>query len=466
MGTDNSDALHLSESISLAIEESATTVFDSDGCVPVHIIRPGVGKGRGRHLYEANMLRANAHKFTGWRMYVDHQSPEARRAAGGLPRSIRDLGGRIVESHWDGSVPADPKRGYGQGAVVGRAKPVPMIRDLIEADPHLVEASISASATGVKPVTHDGQRVWMVEGINDRGSVDWVTEAGAGGRIAPLIESSYSTEEEVEMALLESLNDDELRDLLREERPGLLVQEADYDDDDDDTPDALAGDEADGKSAKKKGKSVEDDADKIKTLTTQEASEQEGDMAITPEQLQEALVASPDLLLEALANNENVGTFIAGQVSQTLASERELIEAEQAALRDRDWELRDLQDHASTLITESRLPDTWQDGLRARFSLNESRQPSADLDVVADLDADGNVTKTAVEKLTEAVNAAIKTDRKRLAEVAPTRVRGQGLSQLQEGDGEESDEPKGEPGFHRQLLQEAGINYDEAYKGL
>lgn len=464
------EALQLSESISLAIEEGATTIFDADGCVPVHIIRPGIGRGRGKHLYEASMLAKNAHKFNGWRMYVDHQSPEARKAAGGLPRSVRDLGGRIVEARWDANVPADPVRGFGQGAVVGRAKPVRLIRELIGDDPALVEASISASATGVQPVSHNGQRVWMVEGISDRGSVDWVTEAGAGGRVAPLVEASYSSQEEVDMALLESMSDDEFLTYVREERPGLLNEADDPDHDgDDDSPGSTDNPDADQDAAveklMKRGMSRKQAEAFAKNKKTQEATEQEGDMPITPEQLQEALAESPDLLGEALQGNETLANVINSTVQEALAQERELQEAERDAVMNRQWELRDLRDQAHKLIEESRLPDGWQEGLKQRFNLRADRMPMAELDVVDEIDATGNVTKTASEKLQEAVVDACKVERKRLAEVAPTRVRGQGLSQLQEGDGE-ADEPHGEPGFHRTLLQEAGINLDTAYEGI
>ena len=96
----------------MALEEAtAAEERERSKLLPIHVMRPCLGKGKGRHLYEAKMLQENAHKFTGWRQYIDHLSPEARRAAKGLPRSIRDLGGRIVESYWDGDVPADPQQG-------------------------------------------------------------------------------------------------------------------------------------------------------------------------------------------------------------------------------------------------------------------------------------------------------------------------------------------------------------------
>lgn len=164
-------------------EAPASPAFiGADGTVNIHIIRPGVGKGRGSHLYEARMLESNAEVFKGWKMYIDHLSPEARKAAGGLPRTWKDYGGKVEESWWDGTVPADPDNGWEQGAVVARVKPFGLVQEIIEHDPEVMEASISATATGVKPQVKDGKRVWLVEGIEPKGSVDWVTEAGAGGR--------------------------------------------------------------------------------------------------------------------------------------------------------------------------------------------------------------------------------------------------------------------------------------------
>lgn len=453
------EALTLHESITLAIEEGATTVFDSDGCVPVHIIRPGVGKGRGRHLYEASMLQANAHKFSGWNMYVDHQSPEARKAAGGLPRSVRDLGGRIVEAKWDASVPADPARGYGQGAVVGRARPVPFIRELIENDPELIEASISASATGVRPVNHGGQRVWMVEGISDRGSVDWVTEAGAGGRVAPLIEASYSSEEAVEMALLESMSDEEVRAFLHESRPNLLEVADDVDHDGDG-----AKDNAEVAALVKKGMAPAAAKKFVANKKTQESTE-EDDMPITPEAIQEALSSQPELLVEAFKTSEPVQTYITECVQHALSEEKALSDAERDAVIDRQWELRDMRDAAHVMITESKLPDTWQEGLRNKFTLREDRTPMPDLDVVDDYDEDGAVTKSALDKLREAVTEACTQERRRLAEVAPTRVRGQGASTGKDGEAA----PEGaqaEPGLHRTMLAEAGIDPDKVWDAV
>ncbi len=224
----------MSAALELEIHEAATTgAIREDGLVPIYIIRPGVGRGKGRHLYTAQMLQeaVSQGRFKGWKMFMDHQSPEAKRKAGGLPRPINELGGIVKEAWWDPSVPPDPKKGHGQGAVVGLARPTPLVRSLIETDPSLVECSISATATSVRPMQHQGQQVWLVEGINPSGSVDWVSAAGAGGKVVSLMEAleeSWTADQEA-IELYESLSDEELLVHVRQHRPDLLeglLQEA------------------------------------------------------------------------------------------------------------------------------------------------------------------------------------------------------------------------------------------------
>ena len=430
-----SDTRRLNESIALTEAVEGDSIFDENGCVPIHIIRPGIGKGRGRHLYEAKMLEANADKFAGWKMYIDHESPEARKAAGGLPRKTRDIGGRIVEAYWDPTVPADTERGYGAGAVIGKAKPVRYIKQLIEDDPELLEASISASATGVRPIIKDGQRVWLVEGIEDRGSVDWVSEGGAGGRVAQLIEA-YIEESEgtTDLALVEALDDTELETYLRENRPQLALAEA------------AGGDDPDNEGG--------------------------ADMPISKEELQEALAESPDVLVAALAQSAEAQVFISTLVEAKVDEERDSIRAEAKAESERAIELRDFKDEAHKLISESKLPESWQTPLFEKFNLVEGTA-TADLDVVDDVDDDGEVKKPAIEKLRESVEEQIAAERKRLAEVSPTRVRNQGpkaekpsTPEAEIKESEDKDPPAkkiGEGSMYRELLESAGVDVDAAY---
>lgn len=482
------EAVELRESISLTESVGDNALFADDGTIPVHIIRPGIGRGRGKHLYEAKMLEENAHKFSNWKMYVDHLSPEARKAAGGLPRSIRDLGGRIVEAWWDGTVPADPVRGYGQGAVVGRAKPTPFVRELIENDPEIVEASISATATGVRPVVRDGQKVWLVEGIEDRGSVDWVTEAGAGGRVAALLEAAMTDEAEMDTVLLDSMSDDDLLAYLRESRPN-LAEGAMMDDkaapaEADDAmmkrvkelvgkgmPEKMAMAIAKKEMAKAAGASDVKEA-AVEEESSEEAPEAEAEVAETDdeaadEQVEEAAEEQPeveestDSLVEALRTSAEAQLFVTELVEAKLEAEREAIRAEVRAEADRDIQLRDLRDEAHSMIADSGMPESWQQSLKARFDIVEGA-PTESLDVADVVDEEGTVVREAVEVLRDAVAEEIAIDRKRLAEASPTRVRNQGPS-APEGEDEKAAESSKPQSYWREMLEEAGVDPDKAY---
>ena len=368
------------------------------------------------------MLAENASKFAGWKQYLDHLSPEARKAAGGLPRGVRDLGGRLQETWWDPSFPAGDR--FEQGAVIGMSRPVKAIRELIDDDPALVEASISASATGVRPIMHDGSRAWLVEGIHDRGSLDWVTEAGAGGRIAPLLESAYASAADVELALVESMDDGEYQEYLREHGR------------------AAAGPNA----------------------HTPEGGD---DVELTPEVVQEALkkalADSPTILTEAM-QSDAVQEHVSSLVEAQIAEERDLIEARAQARVDRAFQLAGLEREAHRLIAESKLPDSWQEGLRKRYALAENR-PTSDLDVHDDFDDDGNVVKPAADKLREALDADIEAERSKLREASPTRVRGAGTRVEESAPGEGGEgEPKGPPAerpYWATVLNEAGFEKPE-----
>lgn len=411
------EAFQLIEGLSVAADGPFHDHPKFGKVVKLHVIRPGLGRGKGKHVYEAAMLERNAKVFEGWRMFQDHLSDAAKKALGGLPRRIRDTGGIIKESFWDPSVPADPQRGYGQGAVIGYARVVPLVRELIETDPELVEASINARATGVKPISHGGTQAWLVEGIEPRGTVDWVTEAGAGGRVVALMEA---TREEtlreaaaIEADLLGDMDDDEFRDYLSRERPALL--------------EAL-----------------------------QNGNEKEGQVpeSITPEALQEALTseaASPILdrligekvdvekLAEALL--PKLTETVNGAVEQAVAGLGDTLLVDAKADSDRQVRLRDMREAAHSLIRESRLPEAFQARVRREFELGEAG-PTPKLDQIDEIDAKGDVVKRAEDKVREAVEAEIKDARELLAEARPTHVRGQGPSGQGAG-GEEGGEEGG-----------------------
>lgn len=409
------DALRLQESVA-----SPTSPLGEDGTVVINVIRPTVGLGRGRHLYEAKMLQEHAGIFgehkedggavPGWRMFADHEAPQAIKARGGLPRPIQHMGGRIEESWWNPDVPAEGR--YGQGAVQARVRPVGMVRALLEEDPKILEASINAEATGVHPGDSDGQRVWVVEGIQNGGSVDWVSEGGAGGKVVELMEAMIEEYAEGDaddpLAVLESLTDDELRDYVASKRQGLI--------------EAAGGENESPKGGEK----------------------------LDPNELKEA-IADPD---------SGVSEVLTTLVEARVREGQDEIRAEAKAEADRQVQLRDMRDAAGRIIEATDLPDLWKADLASRFTLKEGK-PTLGLDQHDEVDDSGEVTKSAEDFLTEAVEAAIESDRKKLAEANPTRIWGQGGAG--EGDGDKPAAPEGKP-FYREFLQEAGIkDVDAAY---
>lgn len=485
----SSSDLVLSESVQIG--EGAV---QSDGSVLLHLIRPCVGKGRGRHLYPATMLEANAEKFSGWKMYLNHLSEAARRALGGLPRDVRDVGGIVDTAFWDSSVP--PSGRFGQGAVVGRVKPIKLIRELIDIDARLVECSINATATGVKPGRVGDQRVWVVEGIthDPPGSVDWVTEAGAGGQVATLMESVYGADDPVS-EWLDSLSYDELVEHLHDSRPDLAEAVARRkpksnrgDGGDGDAEDATDGgaDEAQEESDEFKSlvkKFVDNGMPETaakkaarKAMSAKEATTRGGYEVpnLSPDEIREVLESSDGQVLIAEAVREeiralNLGDRVEQLVEGRLDDERDKIREETEARANRRVELRDLCEYAHGRIEGTKLTPKLKARLMSEFAIVEG-YPTASLNVVADVDEHGSVVKSAKEKLDETLDAEIREAFEILAEAAPTRVRGQGPRDLREStdggkpevdkDGKlippTADDVVGER--TAQLLREAGIS--------
>jgi hypothetical protein len=480
---DSLDAAGLEEAVARKVAASAAagSPVRADGLVPLYIIRPGIGRGRGKHLYEAEMLEREVAegRFKGWKMYVDHQAPEAKKASGGLPRSIRDLGGFIKEAWWDPAVPPDPERGWGRGAVVGLAKPTRLMRDLIEDIPEAIGASISASATSVRPVQRGGDTVWLVEGIKPKGSVDFVTEAGAGGRVVSIMESLDEHElalEEGELLLEGGVGDDRLADWLMEHRPDVIGRLLEAGGDGDDELEKVTKQLL----PKFKGnRKLAQMAAKRKLAARSQEARQEGEDVDPIEALREALETPEGRQIMEGAVGEAFATIVAPRLSElveaALEDERELIQAEADATAARQLQVRDLKDVAHGLIRESKLPDSFQSELLERYDVVGGR-PTPELDVIEDVDDEGEVTKTAEDKLRETVEADISRKREQYASARPTQVRGQGEAKsakpAAKAEGEEGEVKEAKvksTGSARTdaLLQEAGIEADDdLYAGI
>jgi len=419
------DIIATSPLLLLEAEEGGEGPFNPDGTINVAIIRPGQAMGKGRRVYPREVLEADHKVFEGWPMFDNHESPAVRKARQGLPRATSELRGEIRETRWDPDFthPDDAKNGFERGAVIGRAALTPFMRELVEAVPNSIKLSVRAFATGLKQGNYRGRAAELVEGFEaEDGSVDFVTRAGAGGHVLTLMESGYDREHGDAERTLEEVADEDLLHHLREHRPYLLESAPPPPDPEDDSmTDVKPG------------------------ITLEEA------------------MAAPEF-------KTALHGVIAEEVKAQVASEREVIEAEVRSESNRQIEIRDLHTEARRLIEESKLPPTFQDDLRLRYRLIEESDgsgrlaPSPALDVVAEKDAEGTVTKPARQVLQEALEADITRERAKLAEARPTRVTGQGASG--QGDGDGASAPVQRRASFADGLRKAGVQTDRSSDSL
>lgn len=159
------------------LEESAS--FER-GKGRMKIIAPGWGSSG---YYPAEVLESYGPSVfqKGLHMYVDH--PTASEDYERPERSVRDLAG-VLESDavWDANGPAGPGL-YADIKVFSAFVPM-----MVEAADH-IGVSIRASGT-VSQGVREGREGLIIESITRAESVDFVTKAGAGGRIMELVESA------------------------------------------------------------------------------------------------------------------------------------------------------------------------------------------------------------------------------------------------------------------------------------
>jgi hypothetical protein len=374
----------------------------------LQIIRPCVGRGKGTREYQPGMLEADAPNWRGVRMFRNHLTEAERKKLEGLPRPIEHLAGRIRESWWDGDVPASSDGRYGQGGVFAAIKPTKFIREMLDDDPDLIESSISALATALRPERRDGRAVSVVEGIRPKPrSVDWVTEGGAGGKV--LRESAHEQEE----AVLESMTDQEIKEYLKAERPGLL--------------EALDAHREGGPGSGNDDRRQEDDVPDTITpeALTEALATDAGKAALAPVLSEAVQAALADYVPEGYVRADEVESL----VESKMAERADLIRIEARGDLHREVELRDLADQARTLVEAAKLHPKLAKRIVEKYALVEGAATDALAAVKADFDPDGNVTKSAAEKLAEAVAEEIEDARALLADVRPTRVRGQGRTE-------------------------------------
>jgi hypothetical protein len=402
--------------------------------VELDLIREGFGNPRDGHYYTADVLNAAATMFEGAKMYADHLSPEAQRALGGMPRSVRDVMGRIRET-W---VDTDKE---GRAVIRGRASiSQPWLWSLVEHDPDLLGVSINArghSKSGEK----DGRQAKIVEAISRVASVDWVTEAGAGGKVRQLMEAQVEaenaeehedeeTEEETaspednstepDGADEESSEEESSEDEAAEEeqteadvmaRQELARQRGEDPEDEEDVEDEDEGEEEE----------VEADADDIDwgAIEADDDSEEETDDDSEDEEEED------EAAHEALAQDPQLREWLAVQIeeaAEALATSK-LREAVAAAVKVAREEFEQkLQEHDAE--HERKLVQLDQRHLAAALIEEEGFKPPTEKALKEEFfdayfepeqDSEGNITKSSEEACREAVKAAIDERKKELS---------------------------------------------------
>jgi len=176
--------------------------LDSKGIARIIVIAPGFGNPVDNHFYPAETLSRDYSVFEGAKMYADHQTDqeEKERPEGSIRQWVASLQNVTYQE------------GVG---IVGDAIIIePWLQQKLAAlrDKKLLsEMGISIRAAGVGTKDKiDGKEANIVDRITQVRSVDFVTEAGAGGGVL-----LYETEREFDIDVI-SLG------VLRERRPDLV----------------------------------------------------------------------------------------------------------------------------------------------------------------------------------------------------------------------------------------------------
>lgn len=184
------------------LRESA--FVDENGMVKLQLIRAGWGNKRDNHYYPAKTLERDYKIFEGQKMYCDH--PTALEEKQRPERSLRDWVATIKEVWAE------------DGIVWGKAKVhAQWFRELIAEAGE--EIGVSLNALGdVRKGEIGGRRGGIVEALIS-GSADFVTQAGAGGRVAALYESARKED----ATMFDTMTDEEILAGLKESRESVIT---------------------------------------------------------------------------------------------------------------------------------------------------------------------------------------------------------------------------------------------------
>ena len=192
----NKPNVSLSESFTLKIKE---VTGEGDKCEIVAVlIEAGKNYTKNRY-YPRTTIQEAAPLFATLKMFIDHPTDAEERAK--PERSIKDWVSTIVESWYDSETGCAMGRVHIHDTFLKEKVKDPVFRENI---------GLSINASGKRYMKEiDGKQMEVIEKIFAPRSVDWVTEPGARGRVAYLLESQ---KQEQEKDMLKTLTLKELKE--------------------------------------------------------------------------------------------------------------------------------------------------------------------------------------------------------------------------------------------------------------
>lgn len=407
--------------------EAAAAAKDS-GRMPVQFISPGWGSSG---YYGAEVLeQAVTDKVipAGTHMYADH--PTDTEHYDRPERSIKDLMAVTVE---DARLSTD-------GALVGEVQVVPAWRDLVETVRDHIGVSIRGSATDIVEGEAEGRRGGIIEGlVAPVLSVDFVTRAGRGGKILPLLESARANKRALDRGVEEAtVNDtrEALQNVLRDAYGDddsdhrVWVYVRDFSAPTDDNPTVWFEIES-GDDAGTYGQAYTQDdngavaltGDRVEvrvTTTYVPATRPDSPEKSTTESHKEIPMGK----IQVEESEHRALTEKAGRVD-TLESERNAAVAERDELRAAEAD-RKRREAASAIIGEAKTPD----GKAVEFTALETRGLMASLPVIESGEKAGELDVAKfTETVTDAVKVVAEADAKARQAAGEGRVRSFGAPQ-------------------------------------
>jgi hypothetical protein len=164
------------------VEPTASSVLSMN----VALIRPGWGNQRDNHYYPADMLKKDAQRFVGSKMYeTDHKQSE--KSTRTWVSTVTGINGFQDDGSPIGKV------------VIHDPYFAERVKNLKTAGLlNMLECSILADGVAKPNFEKDGRKGKVIETIAKVDSVDWVTKAGAGGHALSIMEGAAEAAEPIE----------------------------------------------------------------------------------------------------------------------------------------------------------------------------------------------------------------------------------------------------------------------------